>query len=223
MDFREDVVLKEALRYMGYKNARPEEDMLARIREVMEEVRLQADARNVYRRYSLTLEGDEIRTGVFTLRSKNLAKNLQGCVGCILFAATLGSRIDVLMNRYQKLNMTKAVILQAVAAAAIEDYCDDLNDMLRQQLYSEGLYLRPRFSPGYGDLSLEYQKDFLGALQAEKYAGITLTEGGIMLPEKSVSAIIGITPDSGGVSGGACHNAGCEECNAHSRCAYSRV
>ena len=44
---------------------------------------------------------------------------------------------------------------QAAAAAAIEAVCDEENDRLREEIEAEGLYLRPRFSPGYGDLSLE--------------------------------------------------------------------
>jgi len=50
---------------------------------------------------------------------------------------------------------------------------------------------RMRFSPGYGDLSLENQKLFFKALELEKM-GMKLTESLMMFPEKSVTAIAGV-------------------------------
>lgn len=55
------------------------------------------------------------------------------------------------------------------------------------------MYVRPRFSPGYGDFALSHQEKFLNAINATKLIGITLSEGGIMIPEKSVSAIMGLS------------------------------
>ena len=49
-----------------------------------------------------------------------------------------------------------------------------------------------RFSPGYGDLPIEVQKDFLPLLDAERRLGITLSESCLMAPSKSVTAIIGV-------------------------------
>ena len=49
-----------------------------------------------------------------------------------------------------------------------------------------------RFSPGYGDLALAHQKEVLKLLNAEKNVGITLTDTCLMVPTKSVSAIVGI-------------------------------
>ncbi len=54
--------------------------------------------------------------------------------------------------------MSKAVILQACAATVIEAYCDEQQDFIKEEAGKQGLYLRPRFSPGYGDFPLTYQK-----------------------------------------------------------------
>ena len=64
---------------------------------------------------------------------------------------------------------------------------------LEEEVRGEGYYVRPRFSPGYGDFSLEVQSAFLEMTDATKLIGITLTDGGIMVPEKSVTAVIGLT------------------------------
>ena len=54
-------------------------------------------------------------------------------------------------------------------------------------------YLRPRFSPGYGDLPLALQADVFWALDCTSKIGVSLSESLIMSPQKSVTAIIGIS------------------------------
>lgn len=74
--------------------------------------------------------------------------------------------MDHLIQRYTKIQMSKAVIIQAAAAAMLEDYCDEVNEQIRRDYESRGLYLRPRFSPGYGDFPLSCQPQLLGCLEA---------------------------------------------------------
>ena len=82
--------------------------------------------------------------------------------------------------------MSKAVIIQAAAAAMLEDYCDEVNEQIRRDYESRGLYLRPRFSPGYGDFPLSCQPQLLGCLEAGKRIGITLTDSYLMPVEKQI-------------------------------------
>ena len=86
--------------------------------------------------------------------------------------------------------MAQAVVLDAVGSAAIESFCDWLSDGWRRDC--PNFVLRPRFSPGYGDLPLETQKTLLSVLDAGRKAGVSLTESFLMLPQKSVSAIVGL-------------------------------
>ena len=53
--------------------------------------------------------------------------------------------------------------------------------------------MKPRFSPGYGDLSLEMQRDIFRVLDCPRKIGLTLNESLLMSPSKSVTAIIGIS------------------------------
>ena len=112
-------------------------------------------------------------------------------------AGTVGSEVDRLLARYGKLSVAKAVVMQAAAAAMVEAYCNELNAMWKKEYLEKGLYLRPRFSPGYGDFPLSAQKQILDGLEAGKRIGITLTEGFLMLPSKSVTAVIGGEPGTG--------------------------
>ena len=79
-----------------------------------------------------------------------------------------------------------------VAAALIESYCDEV----QAQAETDGLLQRPRFSPGYGDWPLEEQRQLFAVLNCAKRIGLTLTDGLMMAPSKSVTAIIGLSEDA---------------------------
>ncbi len=208
---------KEALRYMGFGKNDPDERTAALMEECIRETENTAQPRHVYRRFGLKVtEDDYIEAAGLRFHSRNLSKNLTGCGEIIFFAATLGNGVDMLMNRYARLSIAKAAVLQAVAAAAIEAYCNQCQKSIEEKLAGEGLYLRPRFSPGYGDLSIAVQPDFLAAIDASKTVGIVLSEGGVMLPEKSVTAVMGISGENS-----RCHIEGCEACPKKD-CAYRR-
>ena len=92
------------------------------------------------------------------IRSKSLSRNLKGCRQVVLFGATLGAGVDRLMRRISLTDMARAVILQSCAAAMLEEYCDECQKKIATELEEEHLYLRPRFSPGYGDFDICYQE-----------------------------------------------------------------
>ena len=228
---------REIYRYLGIKpNMEPDAatEKLAEecIRELMEKCRPRAYARWFPLRVCEASGADEtVDTGAagagkaqdapdsplldfscFQVRSRSLAKNLQGCSEVILFAATIGEGADLLARKYGRINVAKAVVMQAAAAAMIEAFCDEENEKLRAEAAEKGLYLRPRFSPGYGDFSLNHQRDFARVLEMQKTVGITLTESLLMLPSKSVTAVIGVSKqDARCVLSGceSCRNAGC--------------
>lgn len=207
----------EVLRYLGYRGQKADDATMEQIHECIREMLKVIQPRYCYRRFPLIfLQEDEMEAGGLVLKSHNLATNLKGCGEVIFFAATLGNGVDRLMTRFGRLNITKAAILQAVGAAAMEAYCDQCQKGLEEQLKEEQLYLRPRFSPGYGDLALSVQDRFLKTIDATKRIGIYLSEGDIMLPEKSVSAIMGISSVNSH-----CHMDGCEAC-MNKECAYRR-
>ncbi len=128
-------------------------------------------------------------------------------------AATLGMEPDRLAARATAVGkMSRAVIFQAAAAAMIEQYCDTVNARIREEAAIRGLFCRPRFSPGYGDFSLLHQTELMRILRAQQSIGVTLTESLLMLPSKSVTAVIGASEqDSACTLQGreCCENAGC--------------
>lgn len=183
---------REIYRYLGYGAAEPDERIKQIIEDCIAQLSRVISPRYVTRRFPLQiLSGHRLDFTCFQVISEDLEKNLQGCDEVILFAASLGTGPDFLMQRYGRLDMSRAVILQAAAAAMIEAYCDEKNEALKKEELAKGRGLRPRYSPGYGDFSLTYQKEICRILAAEKTAGITLTDSLLMLPSKSVTAVIG--------------------------------
>ena len=84
----------------------------------------------------------------------------------------------------------KALLMHAIGAQQVEGGCDRLCGQLAEQFPDK--QLTDRFSPGYGDLPLEMQKDVMTALDCGRTVGITLTDSLLMTPSKSVTAIIGM-------------------------------
>lgn len=133
------------------------------------------------------VEGEKIDLQAFSLVSRDLVKNLQGCSHVVIFAATLGVGVDRLIRKYQQVSPAKAVMLHAIGAEQIEGVCDEFCKYLE----AEKGRCRPRFSPGYGDVALETQKQFFDLLQCEKHLGLYLNESLLMSPSKSVTAFVG--------------------------------
>ena len=73
------------------------------------------------------------------------------------------------------------------------------------------------FSPGYGDVPLDLQKDFSALLQMPQTCGISLTDTLLMVPSKSVTAFIGFSEHKE-----PCILAGCETCSHATDCAFRR-
>ena len=212
-----DTRTKEAVRYLGYGRHAVDEATLNLIQHSFQELEKVANARIVYRIFLVSdITDDRLKIGGMEIKSKSLGKNMKGCQEAVMLGATLGTGVDILMRRASLTDMAKAVVLQACAAAMLEEYLDERQDQIAEELLKEGKYLRPRVSPGYGDFSIEHQGQILGMLDAPKKIGLTMTEGNMLTPIKSVTAVIGVSTHRE-----PCHRKGCEECEKRD-CMYRR-
>ena len=143
----------------------------------------------VYLRLPTSVDGKICKIGACSVQSSSLAKALSQCNEVLLLATTIGLAFDRLLARYSALHPADAIILQAIGAERIEALCDHFCD---EYAMIHGCKLRPRFSPGYGDLPLQIQSELLSILDAERKIGIFLTDSCLMLPSKSVTAFVGI-------------------------------
>ncbi len=170
---------REILRYAGCREA--DEGVRALLAECLNE------ALPVL---SYTVCFREIDPAPFTARSAQLTRHLDGCERVVLMAATLGLGMDRLIAKYGRLSPAKAVLLQAIGTERAEALCDAFCEELKRET---DLSPRSRFSPGYGDLPLELQREVITLLQADKHIGVTLGDSCLMSPSKSVTAFVGLS------------------------------
>jgi hypothetical protein len=199
----------EVLRYLGYHGKPAGEDVLKSMDTCIAELSTVASPHSLSRTFDVILKPDSVLIGGVTIESRDLRQHIDGCREAVVFAATLGSQTDLLLRRYSKIDMSRAVILQACAATMVESYCDDCELVIAKEASRRGLFLRPRYSPGYGDFSIRHQKDILGILECQKKIGLTTTDSFMLAPSKSVTAVIGLTDQKQ-----SCHIAKCMDCNA---------
>lgn len=178
-----------ALRFMRVRRE-IDEQTKAVVDECLEEFLSAVSYKACYRYFDIAIDGDKVHfSDLMTLQSEKLCQNLSGCKGAIVFVATTGSGVDRLIHKHQNIRVSRAVIIDAIGSAAIESLCDTLTYDLEKEYNTE---FTPRFSPGYHDLSILCQKDILNCTDAIRKIGVTLTDHNLMVPMKSVSAIMGV-------------------------------
>lgn len=203
----------EILLYLGYRGQEYPPEIKKQIERCSGAVLAAAVPRLIWRR----LPVDGACVSGLLLPGKDIAELLVGCREVALMAVTLGLGIDRLLAKSSVSNMADAVIMDACASTAIENVADNFEADLRKGLEEEGLFLTDRFSPGYGDLSLGVQRQFLEVLDAGRKIGLSVSSSMLLIPGKSVTAVLGISKEPKPL-----RKRGCETCNLFRTCCYRR-
>ncbi|MEG1862196.1 MAG: methionine synthase [Oscillospiraceae bacterium] len=191
-----DIKIKRAdvLRYLGYKGQEMSGELSEKIDSLISQTQQVISPKNVLGYFEITqvdsgvkLEGTEL-----ILQGMDIKKHLNGCGGCYIFCATLGVGTENLIRTKQAVSVTDSLIADAAATAAIEEYCDEIERQLRLEVGGEGRFLTWRYSAGYGDFPFTQQPQILQLLQAEKYIGVSCLKSCVMMPRKSVTAVMGV-------------------------------
>ncbi|MBO7311042.1 MAG: Vitamin B12 dependent methionine synthase activation subunit [Clostridia bacterium] len=177
---------KEILRYMGCSKSTQEIDEL--IEDCLAECEGAFRYKTVFCPICASVDGGAVVLGDKRIESRDLARALSDCDRAVIFGATVGIEIDRLVLKYGRISPSRAVVFQAIGAERVEALCDALCKRLRE-IYGKTC---PRFSPGYGDLSLGLQEHIFSLLECHKHIGLTLNDTNLMSPTKSVTAIVGI-------------------------------
>ena len=176
----------EALRYAGCRE--PDAQVRGLVMDCAKQALPLLTYRVCYRVLPVTVEGASVTFPFASVDSRSLARHLEGCEEAVVFGATVGLELDRLLFRAAHTSPAKAVCLQAVGAERVEALCDRFEDEMR----SEYGAVRSRFSPGYGDLPLAFQKELFRVLDCSRTIGLTLNDSMLMSPSKSVTAVIGV-------------------------------
>ena len=133
------------------------------------------------------LEGTDV-----CLTGDSIKKHLDGASFALLNAFTLGALADKRIKELSYSRPSESVALNAIASVYAELAADEELQKERDAFAAKGLRTNFRFCPGYGDLSLLFNESVARALNAAKKIGLSVTEGGLLLPRKSVVGIVGV-------------------------------
>ncbi len=210
----------EIIRFMGYREKKPDYNMMEMIDECEDELQRVIMPSFTFRILGITMvkEGIQVVDTPLILPGADIARHLEGCHRCALFAATLSVGADKLIKSLEATDLTRAYLTDAIAGAAVEALCEEAEHEISYRARSFRTW---RYSPGYGDFPLEIQPMFLDVLNAHKLLGITVGENNIMIPRKSVTAVIGLSDRSIDMARQGCHR-NCDNCRLRYKCYYSR-
>jgi len=210
-NFPIEINRRAALRHLGYKPSSKIDD---RIKNMIDTAFTRAvemaEPRGLYFTDKIAehTEGEVVLDCGFRIRSKQVSRLLKACVEMVVFAATIGPDAETEAAKLMDKKPAEAVILDAAAGEATEGAVEYIHRSVQSDAHRRGLHLTPRFSPGYGDWSLEAQRELFPHLKPEKI-GITLNQSCMMIPRKSVSGIVGLGPLPGIRTGAS----PCKECS----------
>ncbi len=190
----------EMLRYLGYAGQKIEPDLERRIEAVVERLELSIEPRGVRRVFSvdasgldaegnpcIRLAGTEIE-----LDGRDIYRHLKDARLCAVIACTLGMDCERRLRTLASQRPVEAMVYDAACSAYVEAAVEQMDAQAKADAAAAGLNGNWRFSPGYGDCPLDAQPRILAALNATRLLGLTTTATNLLMPTKSVTAVIGL-------------------------------
>lgn len=208
--FYESINRNEILKYLNYRSGEIDDgsyDLIERSIEILSKKSRPCFLYDYFdvadERIQRFLIGDDLR------------KTLKNSHTLAFIVATLGQEVETLIRRYSFSDLALSVVLDATASAGVESLMNDICDVIQREHPDD--FVTDRFSPGYGDMPISMQNDFLNFLNASKRVGVRANENGIMIPRKSVTAIMGLSkfPQVH-------RHRGCENCRLFMECELRR-
>lgn len=124
------------------------------------------------------------------LTGTSIHRHLDGAKEVAVLAVTVGEAVErAIEEAFADGNYSHGLLLDAAATTAVEMAADWLNHQIDTAAQKRGLSTAFRFSPGYGDWQITVQNDIIRLAQGDTI-GIRVTEASMLLPRKSVTALI---------------------------------
>ena len=157
------------------------------------DIKTDSTPKTCYKIYSVEVKEDGVYFSCGAIfKDEMVKKRLLGCKKCVVLTATLGHNVSRVIDRLQYESMSQALLYDKSANAYIEEVLDGLQLQIALEANSQGLKTTKRFSPGFKGFSINNQPLMLKLSNATKEAGVTLTNDNLLIPQKSVTALIGL-------------------------------
>ncbi len=216
---RTKLPLRGVMARLGYRGAAPKPETRRRIERIVREAGTYIDPSSFYRfvatrdisPQTVTLEG------AWVLRSEKISYALSECHSVVVFAVTIGPRLERQIGSYTASGDTfQAFVMDACGSTAAEELANQLSRDISKLVRDDHKKTTLRYSPGYCDWSLEEQDTIFSLLACDEMT-ITLSDSKVMTPLKSISGIIGVTDARNRIL------SPCANCELRTTCAYRRL
>lgn len=147
------------------------------------------------------------------LVSPLVARHLAGAEQVVLVVCTIGMELEVLASTWMGKNPLLGVALDGLGNAAVEILGRQICGRIGEKAQAAGMTASTPLSPGEPEWPVEVGQPQIFALLDSSQAGITLTSGGMMVPNKSISFVVGIGTEMAQTDL-------CELCSLRERCRY---
>ena len=188
-------ILPDVIRQLGYPLSRElNDDIRGEVERAVDEGLKRTKPACLYKMTPLLRQEKGLLVGrdveIRSPRWARLVKSLKEPEVICCFVVTTGQALEEAINEKQDESLFHAYLLDSVGSVVTERLTDQLEQHVSALLGREGYQTTARFSPGYCDWELgEGQKALFHFLQPES-VGVTQTSAGMMIPQKSISAVL---------------------------------
>lgn len=190
----------EVLRYLGYAGQEMTPELEGRIGSGASRCLSIGTPRGVWRIFDAEGRGTKedgtpyvrLAGTPLELLGTSMQKHMDGAVAVGVMAVTVGMGVERELRRLSLTDRVGQVVFDAAATTLVERAADACEASIVSAGYERGLFANSRFSPGYGDMPMTTQPVLLQALDAQRQLGIALTNTLLMVPTKSVTAVVGL-------------------------------
>jgi len=138
-------------------------------------------------------------TCLYTLQPRNLSLGIPGldqCSHLVFCFVSVGPRLgEAVGDFFQKKDYLEGFLLDHLGNEILFNASNQMNEIIAQRLYAQGMIHTSRYSPGEGNLGMEYQAVILEALQRLGEIPVQLNDHYMLSPEKSILYLIGAGED----------------------------
>lgn len=184
---RESMIL-QSLKFLG--TAPSDEESVKKLEALWEEIEDRAVPRMTCRQMK---KEEWIKAPYFPLEGKDVEDLLKNGEELVFFAGTMGAYWERQLMEKSLTDPLEAYFLDALLSARVEEGLNEFQEQLAEE--AAPLYVTDRFSPGYGDFPFALQRPLGEFLNIERTLGVRFTEGGLLIPRKTVLALCALTKE----------------------------
>lgn len=201
---------KETKRYAGLQRADFKQEL---IDDACMEAQLLIQPKGVWEIYDYDPTTGKILPDMLMLEGNSIKKHLRDSCKIVFLSATVGEAIEEQVTKYfHEGKYSFSVLLDAAATTAVEQVADAMEKTIFNEAKRQGLSMTWRFSPGYGDWPIQQQPEVLKLAQGN-IIGVSLTESLMLMPRKSITAVIGLYHAKGACSQSENKKHDCQNCS----------